>query len=81
MSWVRAPSVPFERCAYELGIVPTKPNRRHFLRASTGNYIFKAVTDGVSYVWLNMHTDIPCGKDMFYDRYRRFFWLLDGVRR
>ena len=45
------------------------------------DYIFKAVTDGVSYVWLSMHTDIPCGKDMFYDRYRRFFWLLDGVRR
>lgn len=24
--------------------------------------------------------DIPCGKDLYYDRYRRFFWLLDKLR-
>ncbi len=43
-------------------------------------YILKAVTEGLSYVHLKMHYDIPCGKDMYYDRYRRFFWLLSEMR-
>ena len=48
---------------------------------SLADYIFIAVTEGRSYTWLQMNTDVPCGKDMFYDRYRRFFWLLDSVKR
>lgn len=24
--------------------------------------------------------DIPCSRDMYYDRYRKFFWLLDNAR-
>lgn len=44
-------------------------------------YIFKAVTEGLSYTQLNLKYDIPCGKDMYYDRYRRFFWLLNQARR
>lgn len=43
-------------------------------------YIFKAVTEGLSYNNLKTKMDIPCGKDMYYDRYRRFFWLLSKVR-
>lgn len=40
-------------------------------------YILKAVTnEGVSYNYLKMCMDIPCGKDMYYDRRRRFYWLL-----
>ena len=23
---------------------------------------------------------IPCSRDYFYDRYRKFFWILDGIR-
>lgn len=41
------------------------------------DYILKAVTEGASYNFLKTRLDMPCGKDMFYDRYRRFFWLLD----
>ena len=26
--------------------------------------------------YLKSKLDIPCGRDMYYDRYRRFFWLL-----
>lgn len=44
------------------------------------NYIIKAVTEGVSYTQLKMMMSIPCGKDMYYDRYRRFFWLLSQER-
>ena len=41
------------------------------------SYILKAVTEGRSYNYLKTTMDIPCGKDLYYDRYRRFFWLLD----
>ena len=41
-----------------------------------GSYILKAVTEGVSYVGLKMMYDIPCSRDMFYDRYRKFFYIL-----
>ena len=44
------------------------------------DYIIKAVTEGVSYTYLRAMMRIPCGKDMFYDRYRRFFWILSEAR-
>ena len=43
-------------------------------------YILKAVTEGLSYQYLKTKLCIPCGKDMYYDRYRRFFWILDNIR-
>lgn len=44
------------------------------------DYILKAVTEGLSYTYLKARLDIPCGKDLYYDRYRRFFWLLNQIR-
>lgn len=43
-------------------------------------YILKAVTEGLSYTYLKSRLNIPCGKDMYYDRYRKFFWLLNTSR-
>lgn len=43
-------------------------------------YILKAVTEGLSYTYLKSRLNIPCGKDMYYDRYRKFFWLLSTSR-
>lgn len=43
-------------------------------------YILKAVTEGLSYTHLKSRLGIPCSRDMYYDRYRRFFWLLSEVR-
>ena len=43
-------------------------------------YILKAVTEGLSYPYLKTKLDIPCGRDMYYDRYRKFFWLLSEAR-
>ena len=43
-------------------------------------YILKAVTEGLSYICLKTTYDIPFGKDLYYDRYRRFFWLLNKSR-
>ena len=45
-----------------------------------GNYILKGVTEGISYDIIKARLDIPCCKDVYYDLYRRFFWLLDKVR-
>lgn len=44
------------------------------------DYILKAVTEELSYTYLKSKMDIPCGKDMYYDRYRRFFWILNKMR-
>ena len=44
-------------------------------------YIIKAVTEGRSYVYLKSKLDIPCSRDMFYDRYRKFFWILSQKRQ
>lgn len=43
-------------------------------------YILKGVTEGLSYTNLKAVHDIPCGRDMYYDRYRKFFWLLSEAR-
>lgn len=44
------------------------------------SYILKAVTEGLSYTYLKNILEIPCGKDLYYDRYRKFFWLLNKFR-
>lgn len=44
------------------------------------SYILKAVTEGYSYNYLQTQLNIPCGRDMYYDRYRRFFWILSNSR-
>ena len=43
-------------------------------------YILKAVTENLSYTYLKTRLGIPCGRDMYYDRYRKFFWLLYDAR-
>lgn len=43
-------------------------------------YILKAVTEELSYTYLKSKMGMPCGKDMYYDRYRRFFWILSKAR-
>lgn len=43
-------------------------------------YILKAVTEGLSYSYLKSKLEIPCGRDMYYDRYRKFFWLLSKAK-
>lgn len=44
------------------------------------SYILKAVTEGLSYVYLKSRLEIPCSRDTYYDRYRKFFWVLDRKR-
>lgn len=44
------------------------------------SYILKAVTEELSFTYLKSKLHIPCSRDMYYDRYRRFFWLLSNAR-
>lgn len=44
------------------------------------SYILKGVTEGASYTYLKSRLEIPCSRDTYYDRYRRFFWLLNKSR-
>ena len=43
-------------------------------------YIVKAVTEELSYTYLRTKLDIPCSRDTYYNRYRKFFWLLSEAR-
>lgn len=44
-------------------------------------YVLKAVTEGLSYDILKARFNIPCCRNVYYDIYRRFFWLLDKTRK
>ena len=44
-------------------------------------YILKAVTSNLSYTYLKTKLDIPCSKETYYDRYRKFFWHLSQARK
>ncbi len=45
-----------------------------------GKDIFRGVISGCSYEVLNARKTIPCGKDIYYELYRKFFWILDKKR-
>ncbi|WP_443735181.1 hypothetical protein, partial [[Ruminococcus] lactaris] len=47
---------------------------------SLAEYIVIGVTEGMSYDLLRVNYNIPCCKDIYYECYRRFFWLLNKVR-
>ena len=43
-------------------------------------YLLEGVTRGYSYDILKARLNIPCGRDMYYELYRKFFWILSQVR-
>ena len=43
-------------------------------------YILKGVTEAISYDQLKARFDIPCCKEVYYNLYRRFFWILSQAR-
>lgn len=45
-----------------------------------GQYILHAVTEGCSYEVLRTRYGIPCCKDIYYELYRKFFWILNKSR-
>lgn len=45
-----------------------------------GKYLFLAVTKDLPYTALKTKYGIPCGKDMYYKIYHKFFWILSRAR-
>lgn len=45
------------------------------------DYILMSVTTICSYPYMKTVMNIPCSKDTFYDRYRKFFFLLARARK
>lgn len=45
-----------------------------------GGYVLTGVALGVPYDVLKAKLNIPCGKELYYKLYRRFFWLLSKAR-
>lgn len=43
-------------------------------------YILKAVTEGLPYTYLRHVLKIPCSRDAYYVKYRKFFWVLNQMR-
>ena len=43
-------------------------------------WIVKGVTESYTYEYLHLKLEMPASRDMYYDRYRRFFWILDKKR-
>ena len=43
-------------------------------------YILMAVTSGLGFDAMKARYDVPCSRNTFYDRYRKFFWILDQRR-
>lgn len=48
--------------------------------ASIWNYIVEGVANGYSYDYLHLKIGMPAGRSMYYDRYRKFFYILDKER-
>lgn len=77
-------SDPVSKCAEIRIFYANKMDMLERVAAETdsqiGKYILKGVTEGVSYSHLKTRLDIPCSRDVYYDLYRRFFWLLSRER-
>lgn len=44
-------------------------------------YIRKGATEGYSYEALKINFNLPCCRNVYYDRYRKFFWILHNSRK
>lgn len=78
-------SSPVEKCAearlFYINRIEMLEKVANETDAVMGNYILKAVTEGISYEHLKVRMSVPCCKDNYYELYRRFFWLLDKERQ
>lgn len=66
--------------AYYSSLIEMVENAAYEADKILGSYILKAVTEDLSFTNLKTRFEIPCGKDMYYDRYRKFFWILSKAR-
>lgn len=78
-------SNPTEKCAIAKAFYSDRIEMLERIAAETdsdlASYILRGVTEELSYENLKARLDIPCCRDTYYDRYRKFFWLLNKERR
>lgn len=43
-------------------------------------YILVGVTEECTYEQIKARLEIPCSRETYYDRYRKFFWILNKTR-
>lgn len=43
-------------------------------------WLLKGITEGYGYTYLHMTLKMPCSKNMYYDKYRKFFYILDKLQ-
>lgn len=48
--------------------------------ADLWSYILKGITEGIPYSIMQCTIRIPCNRNEYYDRYRKFFYILDELR-
>ena len=48
--------------------------------ASIAYWLIKGITQNYSYEYLKYQLNLPASRDYYYDRYRKFFWILDRQR-
>ena len=46
-----------------------------------GNFVLIGVTDNLPYEKLNARMSLPCSRDEYYEYYRKFFYILSGLRK
>ena len=44
------------------------------------SWLVQGITHNYSYEYLKYQLGLPAGRDYYYDRYRKFFWILDQKR-
>lgn len=80
-SRTNSPSDPTARSAesrlYYLEKIETVEQAAKQSDPELATYILRAVTEDLSYNYLKARLEIPCSRDTYYDRYRRFFWILN----
>lgn len=42
-------------------------------------WLLKGVTEEVTYEWLRLMLEIPMSRNSYYQRYHKFYWLLDKM--
>ena len=52
----------------------------HMADEGIEKWLFLALTKDYTYPYLKSVLDIPCGRDYFYERYRRALWILSDIR-
>lgn len=78
------PSDPTAKCAmkkaYYLERIAMIEQAAKKADTELSEYLLKGITEELSYTYLKTRMGIPCGKDKYYNRYRKFFWILSETR-